>query len=52
MKTESKSPRRIVFTDAERMLAFNTLEQSRARRAERSPRRKRNSGSNEAQGCR
>ncbi|MGD8230742.1 hypothetical protein [Vibrio sp. TRT 1302] len=51
MKSASKSPRRIVFTDAERMLAFNTLEQSRARR-ERSPRRKRDTGSNEAQGCR
>ncbi|EMK6983591.1 MULTISPECIES: hypothetical protein [Vibrio harveyi group] len=51
MKTESKSPRRIVFTDAERMLAFNTLEQSRARR-EKSPRRKRNAGSDETQGCR
>lgn len=51
MKTVSKSPRRIVFTDAERMLAFNTIEQSRERR-ERSPRKKRNIGSNEAQSCR
>ncbi|MGF1719474.1 hypothetical protein L4D20_05420 [Vibrio kyushuensis] len=51
MKTVSKSPRHIVFTDAERMLAFNTLEQSRARR-EKSPRKKRDVKSNEAQGCR
>lgn len=50
MKTVSKSPRRIVFTDAERVMAFNTIEQSRARR-EKSPRRKRNSNSNETQSC-
>lgn len=49
MKTVSKSPRRIVFTDAERMMAFNTIEQSRERR-EKSPRRKRETASNEAQG--
>lgn len=50
MKTVSTSPRRIVFTDNERMLAFNTIEQSRVRR-EKSPRRKRNSNSNETQSC-
>ncbi len=48
MKTVSKSPRRIVFTDAERMMAFNTIEQTRARR-EKSPRRKRDTELNEAQ---
>ena len=47
MLSANQTPKRIMFTNADRAAAFNSLEESRKRRA-RSPRAKRKLAGNEA----